>query len=96
MRWDWDHILTFDPLTALAKVHCPVLGVFGELDPLTPALRTTENMRRVLKEADHQDFLVRNPRYPYIVINDLPKIGELKRVFPEVYRTTPVLVSGSR
>ena len=47
-------------------------------------------------EAYHQDFLTRNPRYPYIVINDLPKIGELKRVFPDVYRDAPVLVNGSR
>jgi peptide-methionine (S)-S-oxide reductase len=47
-------------------------------------------------EAYHQDFLVRNPRYPYIVINDLPKISELKRVFPDVYRESPVLVAGSR
>src|SRR5262245_43988652 len=47
-------------------------------------------------EAYHQDFLVRNPRYPYIVINDLPKISELKRVFPDAYRESPVLVAGSR
>src|SRR3979411_564048 len=25
-------------------------------------------------EAYHQDFLLKNPSYPYIVINDLPKI----------------------
>ena len=62
------------------------------------AIVTTIEMDRPFypAEADHQDFLVRNPRYPYIVINDLPKIGELKRVFPEVYRSTPVLVGGSR
>ena len=47
-------------------------------------------------EAYHQDFLVRNPRYPYIVINDLPKISELRRVFPDAYRDSPVLVAGSR
>jgi peptide-methionine (S)-S-oxide reductase len=47
-------------------------------------------------EAYHQDFLTRNPRYPYIVINDLPKISELKRVFPDAYRDAPVLVAGSR
>ena len=40
----------------------------------------------------HQDFLTRNPTYPYIVINDLPKIEDLKRVVPEFYRATPVLV----
>lgn len=59
LRWDWDHILSFDPLPALAKVHCPILGVFGELDPLTPAQRTTENMRRVLTAAGHKDFTLK-------------------------------------
>jgi peptide-methionine (S)-S-oxide reductase len=44
-------------------------------------------------EAYHQDFLTRHPAYPYIVINDLPKIDDLKRLFPEIYRATPVLVS---
>ena len=42
----------------------------------------------------HQDFLTRNPTYPYIVINDLPKIEDLKRVVPEFYRAAPVLVAG--
>lgn len=40
----------------------------------------------------HQDFLEMNPTYPYIVFNDLPKIRELKRLFPDAYRATPVLV----
>jgi peptide-methionine (S)-S-oxide reductase len=44
-------------------------------------------------EAYHQDFLVKNPSYPYIVINDLPKIVNLKRLFPEQYRDKPVLAS---
>jgi peptide-methionine (S)-S-oxide reductase len=43
-------------------------------------------------EADHQDFLARNPRHPYIVVHDLPKIDSLKRLFPERYQVTPVLV----
>jgi peptide-methionine (S)-S-oxide reductase len=44
----------------------------------------------------HQDFLARNPTYPYIVINDLPKIEDLKRNFPELYRPKPVLVAETR
>jgi peptide-methionine (S)-S-oxide reductase len=43
-------------------------------------------------EAYHQDFLVRNPDYPYIVINDIPKVRNLSQMFPELYRTQPVLV----
>ena len=31
----------------------------------------------------------------YIVINDLPKIQALKRLFPELYRADPVLVTAS-
>jgi peptide-methionine (S)-S-oxide reductase len=41
----------------------------------------------------HQDFLVKNPTYPYIVVHDLPKIEELKRLFPDLYRKEPVLVA---
>jgi peptide-methionine (S)-S-oxide reductase len=42
----------------------------------------------------HQDYLIRHPRQPYIVINDLPKIENLKRLFPSLYRAQPKLVSG--
>ena len=59
MRWDWNHVLNFNPQHALAKVTCPVLGLFGELDSVTPAVRTAENMRRVLTEAKHKDFTVK-------------------------------------
>ncbi len=41
----------------------------------------------------HQDFLIRNPSHPYIVRNDLPKVYALKRVYPEVYRDAPVMLS---
>ncbi|WP_210485334.1 peptide-methionine (S)-S-oxide reductase MsrA [Microvirga antarctica] len=44
----------------------------------------------------HQDFLTRNPSYPYIVINDLPKIDNLKMMFKDAYRQAPVLVAGSK
>jgi peptide-methionine (S)-S-oxide reductase len=36
-------------------------------------------------EAYHQDYLVRHPNQPYIVINDLPKISNLQRQFPALY-----------
>ena len=44
-------------------------------------------------EKYHQDFLTLNPTYPYIVVNDLPKVEDLKRMFPDRYRAVPVLVS---
>jgi len=36
-------------------------------------------------EAYHQDYLDHHPTQPYIVINDLPKIADLKREFPALY-----------
>jgi peptide-methionine (S)-S-oxide reductase len=47
-------------------------------------------------EGYHQDFLLHNPTYPYIVFNDLPKIAELKRVFPGEYREEPVTVAATQ
>ena len=47
-------------------------------------------------EAEHQDFLTRNPTYPYIVMHDLPKIEDLRRLFPAAYRPDPVLVGTVR
>lgn len=37
-------------------------------------------------EAYHQHFLDRNPTYPYIVYNDLPKIEQLRKQFPELVK----------
>ena len=37
-------------------------------------------------EAYHQDFMRKNPAYPYIVVNDAPKVAALKRYFPGLWR----------
>jgi peptide-methionine (S)-S-oxide reductase len=44
----------------------------------------------------HQDFLTLHPSSPYIVINDLPKIDNLRRLFATIYRTEPVLVAAAK
>ena len=36
-------------------------------------------------EAYHQDYAVHNPGNPYIMINDLPKLANLKKVLPDFY-----------
>ena len=38
-------------------------------------------------EEYHQDFITRNPIYPYVVVHDLPKLEALKKQFPDLYRT---------
>lgn len=41
----------------------------------------------------HQDYLINNPRNPYIVINDLPKVQNFSRTFPALYRPQAVTVA---
>ena len=38
-------------------------------------------------EPHHQDFMKRNPRHPYILAHDVPKVAALKRMFPKFYRS---------
>jgi peptide-methionine (S)-S-oxide reductase len=44
----------------------------------------------------HQDYMTLHPTQPYIVYNDLPKIDDLKHLFPDAYRAEPVLVATAR
>jgi len=38
-------------------------------------------------EAYHQHFVERNPNYPYVVYNDLPKLAELHKRFPALLKS---------
>ncbi|MCJ7798461.1 MAG: peptide-methionine (S)-S-oxide reductase MsrA [Polaromonas sp.] len=44
-------------------------------------------------EAHHQDYATRNPHDAYIATYDRPKIANLKRMLPVVYRASPALVA---
>jgi peptide-methionine (S)-S-oxide reductase len=62
-----------------------------------PIVTTIEPGKTFYRAEDyHQDFLAKNPGYPYIVYNDLPKIANLKQLFPALYKPDAVLVSASR
>jgi len=64
-------------------------GVFGA--PIVTQISALKGFYPA--EGYHQDFLTLNPTYPYIAINDLPKVEALKQMFPDSYRPDPVLVS---
>jgi len=61
----------------------PIVTKVGALTAFYPA------------EGYHQDYATLHPSNLYIVYNDLPKIENLKRLFPDRYRPTPVLVTAS-
>jgi len=33
----------------------------------------------------HQDYLVRHPNEPYIIMHDQPKVENLRKLFPDLY-----------
>jgi peptide-methionine (S)-S-oxide reductase len=59
----------------------PIVTTVGKLAAFYPA------------EDYHQDYAIKHPTQPYIAIHDLPKVENLKRLFPGVYQTTPVTVA---
>ena len=58
------------------------------------ALATTIEPLQAFYPAEdyHQDYLVRNPNSLYIVINDVPKVENLAKTFPDWWQDKPVLV----
>ncbi|MBW9088199.1 peptide-methionine (S)-S-oxide reductase MsrA [Rhizobium wenxiniae] len=64
--------------------HAPIVTRISKLEGFYPA------------EKYHQDFLTLNPNHPYIVYNDMPKIDNLKAIFPAAFRANPVLVSKAK
>jgi len=51
-----------------------------------PIVTTLEPFSFFPAETYHQDFMAKNPRHPYIVQWDKPKITNLKKLFPQYYR----------
>ena len=79
----------------MAKAYIDQLNAARAFD--APIVTTIEPDRPFYPAEDyHQDYLTRHPDQPYIVIHDLPKLAELKRLFPARYRETPVLVRARR
>ncbi len=76
----------------LAKAYVDQLNQAGTFD--APIVTRIEPARPFYPaEGYHQDYLTLHPTSPYIAINDLPKVEALERLFPDSYRTDPVLVS---
>ena len=94
-RFSSTGVVAFLLMAAVAKAY---IAQLDQARAFKKPIATTIELGRKFYTAEkyHQDFLVRNPTYPYIVYNDLPKLENLKRILPTMYRASPVLVSGTR
>ena len=63
-----------------------------------PIVTKTGTMKAAFFAAEsyHQDYAIHHPLQPYIAINDAPKVANLKRLFPTLYREQPVLVGSTQ
>jgi peptide-methionine (S)-S-oxide reductase len=60
-----------------------------------PIVTKTNTMKVPFYAAEgyHQDYATKHPYQPYIVINDAPKVENLKKMFPDLWRDQPVTVA---
>lgn len=80
-----------------AKVARAYIGQLNRARAFDAAIVTKIEPERAFypAEPEHQDFMTRHPAHPYIVVNDAPKVANLKRIFPDAFRAQPVLVGNA-
>jgi len=49
----------YDPVPALRNVHCPVLAIYGELDPWVPARKSADIWKTSLAKAGNHDVVIK-------------------------------------
>jgi peptide-methionine (S)-S-oxide reductase len=77
-----------------AKIATAYIGQLTRTEAFAKPIVTKIELSKTFypAEAYHQDYMLNHPSQPYIVINDLPKLANLKRLFPAMYRAEPVRV----
>jgi peptide-methionine (S)-S-oxide reductase len=60
-----------------------------------PIVTKTDTMNAAFYAAEgyHQDYAIKHPYQPYIVYNDAPKVENLNKLFPDLWRQKPVTVA---
>jgi uncharacterized protein len=95
IRWQWEHVYSFDPTLALRNVKCPVLGLFGALDTSTPAPVAAGNLEEGLRAAGNRDVTTRVFEHGNHPLMDArtggnAEIPSLTRMVPGVFETLRV------
>jgi pimeloyl-ACP methyl ester carboxylesterase len=73
----------YEPAATLARVHCPFLAVFGELDTVLPALKSAAITVQALREAGNPDAtIVLYPQGNHRIT--VAEIGEMVPGYPDL------------
>ncbi|MEO1004188.1 MAG: peptide-methionine (S)-S-oxide reductase MsrA [Cyanobacteria bacterium J06638_7] len=79
-------VFTTDPeLQQLVRAYIRQLDGAGSFPrPIVTRIEASDSFFPA--EPYHQDFVRRNPRHPYVVVHDLPKLEQFRTSFPELRR----------
>ncbi|SCX28145.1 peptide-methionine (S)-S-oxide reductase MsrA [Mycolicibacterium fluoranthenivorans] len=79
-----------------ARIAAAYIAQLGASQVFSAPVATTVEAGRTFYPAEdyHQDYMAANPTDSYISVNDMPKLAQLKRRYPELYHEQPVLVKG--
>jgi pimeloyl-ACP methyl ester carboxylesterase len=58
LRWNWEHVLSFDPQPVLQRLKVPVLALYAELDRVVDAGMNRPRLEAALRLAQNQDVTV--------------------------------------
>lgn len=59
LRWNWDHVFSYDPLPVLEQLSVPMLVLYGELDTVVPPKVHKARMEQAVREAGKHDVTIR-------------------------------------
>ena len=74
-------------IAQLNKAHTFGKPIVTKVDATTAAFFPAESY--------HQDYATLHPSQPYIMFNDAPKVANLEKMFPALWREKPVLVKAA-
>ena len=82
---------TTDEQKRVAKAYVEQLGAAGAYSK--PIVTEIAPLKKFYPAEDyHQDYVTLHPNQPYVVIHDLPKIDNMRTMFPDYWREKPNLV----
>lgn len=58
MRWNWEHVLSYDPAPVLRQLRLPILALYGDRDRIVDPVRNREALEEALAMAGNREVTV--------------------------------------
>lgn len=58
LRWNWEHVFSYDPVPVLTRLDVPMLVLYGGLDSVVPAKLHRTRMERFVRDSGKQNVTI--------------------------------------